>query len=134
MDKKLYLSDMIRLGAAMKPQAFGALHDDNGGSCAMGAAMDGAGSCGEHSILNMPGYFDLINFGDGKCDQCDYQGDVNNLSNLCIVAHLNDAHKMSREDIADLVEAREVKLGIRPAVSTPDSRATEAFNHLIATV
>lgn len=87
------LSDAIRLGSMLKPQGFGGLRD-HVGTCALGAAEDAVGMIwwvkfGSHPALM------------ATCPAC---GDATTYdSNLNTVAHLNDDHRWTREQIADWV-------------------------------
>lgn len=88
--KVLKLSAAIRLGAKIRPQCFGTLFSFGGGSCAMGAAAEALGR------------------------QEDLQGaslekweEVFGLPRLILLKAVewNDADHMSREAIADRLEA-----------------------------
>ena len=101
------LSDAIRLGAMMKPQAFGHLHDPlTKGTCALGAAHDAMGLL----RLTSAGYckavpevweaaFDTVIVG---CPECRMHH-----RKVMILTHLNDDHRWTRERIADWAEAIE---------------------------
>lgn len=90
------LSEAIRLGAVLKPQAFGTVFDGRG-TCVYGAAFDAVGELPTypcigftHILAHHPDW-SLI---DGPCPECAIQ---------CSPAHLNDVHHWSREAIADWV-------------------------------
>lgn len=105
------LSEAIRLGSMMRPQATGDLLVD-GGSCAWGAAYD--------SIAKLE-YLADINTPFRECDNIDRENGwiwVKKLSECpacCgaripfsfIISHLNDMHRWTREDIAAWVETVE---------------------------
>lgn len=93
------LSDAIRLGAMMKPQAFGSLRDESGATCAMGAAED---ALGRRPYAVFPKHPALR----AVCPACAYAPTQLN-GCLYTIAHLNDAHHWTREAIADWVEAIE---------------------------
>jgi hypothetical protein len=95
------LSEAIRLGAMMKPQAFGASFHD-GRTCALGAALDAIGRVRE-CYLNAPDYWAML---------------VNYVAEpvtgeMCLVLsairELNDQHRWTREQIADWVETIEAR-------------------------
>lgn len=85
------LSEAIRLGSMMKPQAFGAYHVRHK-SCALGAARD-AGFGKTQDDINAEA---LV------CPVCDIQ-----LQQMVMVVHLNDRHRWTRERIADWVDTIE---------------------------
>lgn len=101
------LSEAIRLGAMLRPQAFGRLRVD-GGSCALGAAYEAAGilrADGETVALHaLMVTFPLMDQDCGcPVPHCYLQKDE--LGE--IVAHLNDEHRWTRNAIADFVASCE---------------------------
>ena len=103
--KPMRLSEAIRLGAMMKPQAFGVLIDDNGGTCALGAAYDAFGI--KFDASGIPnGYLDeldlwlhrIIELQAATCPECGL-----NTPAIGLIPHLNDAHRWTRQRIADFV-------------------------------
>lgn len=115
------LSDAIRLGSTLRPQAFGGLvtmvkTDGQApviGSCAMGAAAEALGiitiDVNGHADVDTPAYerwwasfrapLHLYSCPDPKCT-------YTNRHSMCLntaVVHLNDAHCWTREAIADWV-------------------------------
>lgn len=98
------LSQAIREGAKLRPQAFGSTwyHNENGeviASCAIGAAWEGiTGDTNNlfNEIIDALGLDDCVDY---YCPGC--------LLGVCgsgyFVSHLNDKHKWSRERIADYV-------------------------------
>lgn len=91
------LSEAIRLGAMLKPQAFGKL-SDGVGTCALGAAEDAVGmSWFAAWPLQHPAF-------TAGCPACKYVPDV---IDQATPAHLNDVHRWTREQIADWVESIE---------------------------
>ena len=124
----MYLSEAIRIGAAMKPQTFGVERDDRG-TCALGAAYDGMGTinAGQEELIALDFNLKLIYDHKELCPACglnlEYREDKRKAGLICnMIPHLNDQHRWSREAIADYIEAMEVKYGIRPMVaSEPES-------------
>ena len=111
------LSEAIREGAKIRPQAFGkffAEGEEQATSCALGAAMEGAG------LVPMP-----LNFGNAGYDtlrqewpeieaqeitcpagckndwRCEAGGSIED-----IIQHLNDTCRWTREQIADWLQER----------------------------
>lgn len=96
------LSEAIRLGAMLKPQAFGDLWRDGGRtSCALGAAYEalgfGPGSDVEDNEHVPRGIRDFLEE-PSACPVCKRENRIG-----LTVTHLNDAHKWTRERIADWV-------------------------------
>ena len=102
----LRLSEAIRLGAMMKPQATGGILGRNGGTCALGAAMDAVGE-------PLTGYWGVVADRWSVARQyVTYPGaepayKAHPLLVLSCCWILNDAEKWTREDIADWVETIE---------------------------
>lgn len=107
-------SEAIRLGAMLKPQAFGVIYGNNGGTCALGAAADALGRLDDlsrevvPSLSNIwPPEWDIVSQADPvrrlRCPDC-----FRRYSTAGVVAmHLNDLHCWTREAIADWVETTE---------------------------
>ena len=116
------LSEAIRLGAMMKPQAFGDLIGAHGGTCALMAALEAAGipqtqyegtgrvSNGREQVASprlvwvIPAEWrSVMHAKHATCPECGsdqvYIG--------YLIPHLNDAHYWTREQIADFVESIE---------------------------
>lgn len=100
------LSEAIRLGATMKPQAFDDFYDDSSheASCALGAAADAIGmtiGTDDGDEIEWPDewmrVFRATN--RGRCPACNKK-----LINLDPIPHLNDDHRWTREQIADWIE------------------------------
>lgn len=96
------LSEAIRLGAMLKPQGFG-LDSVNWPvseqTCAVGAALHAVSSpIGRDLFKVFPIARDLV-----VCPACNKRAE----HGCCIVAHVNDVHRWSREQIADWVESIE---------------------------
>ena len=95
------LSDAIRLGSMLRPQAFGEFFN-GGGSCALGAASEAAGlrltTSGPYADL--ADVFPILNSqSDCVCHVC--QSHCIELG--FVVTHLNDDHRWTRQQIADWV-------------------------------
>lgn len=98
------LADAIRLGALIRPQTFGSLFSD-GGSCAYGAALEAAG-VHEYDDAEKTFFFVPSDVGIQwrmsarvQCPLCADRG-----GRFIILTHLNDDHRLTREQIADYVE------------------------------
>lgn len=96
------LSEAIRLGAAMKPQAFGEMHQF-GGTCARGSALDAIGLLDVTATpeAQLYAWFDTewAKWSIKKPASCPVSG----VLTYC----LNDTHHWTRERIADWVELHE---------------------------
>jgi len=114
------LSEAIRLGAALKPQAQGWVVGMDA-TCALGAAMDAMGLLGQgrpaspdeigtqnergetitawSMVLDVPDDWKPLLWRDMACPECHIGG--GNL--MAVIPHLNDWHKWSRERIAEWV-------------------------------
>jgi hypothetical protein len=91
------LSEAIRLGAMLKPQAFRALITDEG-ACALGAALlavQAAAERGGRSVLERWPWVVTIS---ADCPSCGRSRPV-----FGVVTHLNDDHRWTREQIASWV-------------------------------
>ncbi len=107
----LTLSEAIRLGSMNRPQGFYNLLTAEGGTCALGAALDAVGQ------LNAAATSLLLT---GDAPQLD-QWEPPNQTQHCpacggtsihlswMIAHLNDTERWTREQIADWVETLEAK-------------------------
>lgn len=105
MTTPLSLSAAIRLGAMLGPQVFDVGHDKEGGSCALGAAEDSLGYrvMGDYpECWPEPMRSTLIRMDKERCPECGKQ------PFLSLITHLNDTHRWTREQIADLVEEFEM--------------------------
>ena len=101
METKLRLSEAIRLGATMKPQAFCAFYR-NGGSCALGAAFDAIGlDPDDPDTTTYPISWSWALAILRECPVCHEPAGI--------ASHLNDVHRWSRERIADFVEVLELE-------------------------
>jgi hypothetical protein len=96
---ELTLSEAIRIGAMLKPQAFG-WYEQGGGTCAIGAAGDAVGGLTNVTKTRWP-----ILDAHVMCPVEACSGNVHNVG--AIVVHLNDNHQWTREQIADWVQTVE---------------------------
>ncbi len=99
------LSEAIRLGAMLRPQAFHGLFKD-GGSCALGAALDAMGITDEEAFQRRLSLFEgasQIRVMVPPCCRC--LVDLHEVD--AVIVHLNDTHQWTREQIADWVETLE---------------------------
>jgi hypothetical protein len=117
------LSEAIRLGAMLKPQAFGR-YFDQGRSCAMGAALEARGFCAASNDFPTQvseEWWPWTRNGDARCPMlcAAWKRDWHERPDCfrAVIAHLNDSHKWTREQIADWVAT------VEPA-ETPDAQAT----------
>ena len=98
---QLELADAIAAGARRRPaQAFGEYFDDHGGSCALGAAYEGAYVLPEdaHQIRpRLDRIFDCLENVRRRCPV----GCQKRLPLNAIILHLNDDHHWTREQIAE---------------------------------
>jgi hypothetical protein len=116
------LSDAIRLGAMMKPQAY----EESGeqGSCVLRAAADAVGI--RDQCRDAVRYLDYAALGhrfpelllcSWRCPACK-RVTPDNLMHL--LYHLNDDHQWTRERIADWVASVEPRVALDPVlVETP---------------
>lgn len=111
------LSEAIRLGAMMKPQAFGALYD-NGATCALGAAGDAMGILDRNRNDWIPGstekvwWWRPVATAEALCPSCGQRarnsyGWITSSTVEDVIVHLNNDHRWTRERIADWVESVE---------------------------
>jgi hypothetical protein len=134
------LSEAIRLGAMIRPQAFTVLFQRAGGSCALGAAVEASSICtrerfivtegSESTVDVLVAYLEIrralmVRFPvlkalascpvTGECPvECQYYsfGKVR-----AIIEHLNDDHRWTREQIADWIET--VEAAVEADAPTP---------------
>jgi len=90
------LSEAIRLGAMLRPQAFSA--STRHGTCAVYAALDAIGQFNNRRYE----FFPILNLEKQQCPEC---GSTHyGYSTLAgTIFHLNDEHHWTRERIADWV-------------------------------
>lgn len=123
------LSTAIRLGAMLKPQAFGVYFNDIG-TCAIGAALDACGaldtnSCVSESACRWPIFRlriqDLpfpVYSKDSPSLPAYVGGPASAWSLGAVIAELNDAHRWTREAIADWVETVEASFSVSSVESS----------------
>lgn len=114
---KLRLSEAIRLGAILKPQAFGHYFYQDGGSCALVAASEAMGV--EYSKID----WNVIVKEAGLPLECPECGVRPKHPAGVISLHLNDRHRWTRERIASFVESIEQQIELQQ--EKPQERATE---------
>lgn len=114
------LSDAIRLGAMLRPQAVGELFKD-GGSCAIGAAIEACGISVASVDLNYdpiraqwPWVMVMRDVAPGAIDV----SEVAPIDALEIIWRLNDLAHWTREQIADYIATIEPQTA-EPEVSLP---------------
>jgi hypothetical protein len=132
-------------GSKIRKQVTGA-YFINGGSCALGAAYEGAGLAryedGNRFSLEIANFnmADSIAISRAPC------GDMRNETLYPVITHLNDAHCWTREAIAEWVktiedertrtkwaERKEVRLGAKPAPTEPQTREATILEGVTAT-
>lgn len=110
------LSDAIRLGAMMKPQAFNVFRNDHG-TCALGAASDAVGGV---NIKTFP----IIDVDSAACPVCHQTWTTTPQTSAggAAIVHLNDYHRWTREAVADQVEIweKEFERAQQPQAATVD--------------
>ncbi len=101
------LSEAIRLGAMIRPQAFWYYFRD-GASCAFGGALEAVGMDYTETPASAPDAVRLrwpwLWKTDGPCPAC-----LGHATPRQIIAHLNNNHRWTREQIADWVESLEAR-------------------------
>ena len=95
------LAEFIRAGSARGHQCFGSYFDEKGGSCALGAVYEGVYHLPrEHGKL-IPDHLErLFRCLDEVVKKCP-QGCSKRLPLAPMIVHLNDDHRMTREQIAE---------------------------------
>ena len=100
-EDQLELAEAIAAGARRRPhQAFGEYFDDQGGSCALGAAYEGAYALPDdaHQIRpRLDRLFDCLENVRRACPE----GCKKRLPLNAIILHLNDDHHCTPEQIVD---------------------------------
>jgi hypothetical protein len=99
-EDQLELANAIAEGARLRKQAFGQYFSDDGGSCALGAAYEGAYVLPEdvHTIRpRLDRLFDCLENVRRRCPVgCNKRLPLN-----AIILHLNDDHHWTREQIVE---------------------------------
>jgi hypothetical protein len=124
----MILSEAIRLGAMLRPQGFGRYIDRSEKvfrSCAFAAAVE--------AVVNKARFTESViettitnnwSWVYGKCLACPVRGCDADSRPSCMITHLNDTHRWTRERIADWVETVEPKTPI--VESAEESVSVEA--------
>ncbi len=95
------LAEFIRAGSARGPQCFGSYFDDTGGSCALGAVYEGVYHLPRQHGTLVPDHLErLFRCLDETTKGCP-RGCAKRLPLASMIVHLNDDHRMSREEIAE---------------------------------
>lgn len=98
------LSKAMRAGAKLKPQAFGE-YTDGVGTCALGAANEGAGLSTDYTRTPDAWLATLHAIDEMPCPECGCGAADDSL-----IVHLNDWHRWTRERIATFVARLERSL------------------------
>lgn len=117
------LSDAIRLGAMMKPQAFGDVRDGVG-TCAIGAAYEAVGVClMTRDYSTVPQWMRLI-LDDQTRDICPACC-LRTLDFGSVISHFNDWHRWTREQIADYVASLENASPVETPIAQDEEKDEE---------
>jgi hypothetical protein len=94
------LAEYIRAGSTRGPQCFGSYFDEKGGSCALGAVYDAVYHLPRHGKL-IPDHLErLFRCLDEVTKRCP-KGCAKRLPLASMIVHLNDDHRLTREQIAE---------------------------------
>src|SRR5689334_22657934 len=104
-------SEAIREGIPQSSQAFGRATDHNGGRCVLETARRAMDVGHYHDVVDDYPY--LLAVVDCPARECKFHAPIKdrNFKEMGVLVHLNDAHRWSREQIADWLESEEEKLG-----------------------
>jgi hypothetical protein len=122
------LSEAIRLGAMLrKSQARYELLDEDGGTCALGAAAEAAGflDLATRDYLSgakAPKEWHAVVKRETPCPTC--SGIFDRLDDC--IKHLNNEHRWTREAIADFVETCEAAMSAPAGATALETGATES--------
>jgi hypothetical protein len=95
------LAEFIRAGSSRGPQCFGSYFDEQGGSCALGAVYEGVYHLPRQHGKLIPDHLErLFRCLDEMTKKCP-QGCAKRLPLASMIVHLNDDHRMTREQIAE---------------------------------
>lgn len=126
------LSEAIRIGAMLKPQAFGGCHV-TGATCALGAAVEAIGAL----RLCVNGYMPTDDAIAALATRWPYidsvvsnpiTGDGGDLS--FVIFELNDTHRWTRDQIADFVES--IERSLEPSVAKDGEAETVVSVSLVS--
>jgi len=100
-DEQRQLAEFIRAGARRGPQCFGSYFDEQGGSCALGAVYEGVYHLPREHGQVVPNHLErLFRCLDEVTKRCP-RGCAKRLPLAALIVHLNDDHRLSREEIAE---------------------------------
>ena len=95
------LAEYIRAGSTRGPQCFGSYFDEKGGSCALGAVYDAFYHLPRQHGKLIPDHLErLFRCLDEVTKACP-QGCHKRLPLASMIVHLNDDHRLTREQIAE---------------------------------
>jgi hypothetical protein len=95
------LAEFIRAGSTRGPQCFGSYFDDKGGSCALGAVYEGVYRLPRQHGKLIPDHLErLFRCLDEVMKTCP-GGCGKRLPLAPMIVHLNDDHRLTREQIAE---------------------------------
>jgi hypothetical protein len=95
------LADFIRAGSSRGHQCFGSYFDERGGSCALGAVYEGVYHLPRNHGKLVPDHLErLFRCLDEVTKPCP-QGCKKRLPLASMIVHLNDDHRLTREQIAE---------------------------------
>jgi hypothetical protein len=95
------LAEFIRAGSGRGPQCFGSYFDERGGSCALGAVYEGVYHLPRDHGRLVPQHLErLFRCLDELTKRCP-RGCQKRLPLAAMIVHLNDDHRLSREEIAE---------------------------------
>jgi hypothetical protein len=95
------LAEFIRVGATRGPQCFGSYFDEKGGSCALGAVYEGVYHLPRQHGKLIPDHLErLFRCLDELLKTCP-RGCGKRLPLAPMIVHLNDDHRLTREQIAE---------------------------------
>lgn len=116
-DMKRSFSEDMRLGSMLSPQVCSDGYFSERGTCAIGAIAEARNIRSSVEIAYLEMAMNLLVTGTLNCPQC---GD-RKMTLSSAVIHLNDAHKWTREAIADWVETVERRAEADQAGTTPET-------------
>lgn len=100
-DEQRELADFIRAGASRGHQCFGSYFDERGGSCALGAVYEGVYHLPRGHGRIVPDHLErLFRCLDEVTKACP-RGCAKRLPLAAMIVHLNDDHRLTREQIAE---------------------------------
>jgi hypothetical protein len=131
----MMLHEAIRLGAMLKPQAFGTQYDGRG-TCANGAALDACGVLEDalRARTSVGFLFPITEQKTSRCPQCGLRSDSCAKTFGGLIAHLNDDHRWTREEIADWVQSVEEKDNKRIESARATNAVREATGQPVLTI